>query len=164
MMGNDLIKHTVSYILLTWEFRLMKTFIVLLLYLTISSSLSASGSRGLNLNLNSLERLPEIKLSQLTNKFNYLGSTKQWHILGETLTSVSEGMPYDSTYGYKVNADKLNINNGWTLNLNDMDYYWEYVPNCPIIYLNKVELTAQVSIQKNRKNNCVTYSEKREIK
>lgn len=142
----------------------MKTFFVLLLSLAIPSALVASGSRGLNLNLNLLERLPEIQLSQLTKKLNYLGSTEQWHILGKTLTAVSEGMPYDSTYGYKVNADKLTINNGWTLNLNDMDYYWEYVPDCPIIQLDKVALTAQVSVPKNRQNNCVTYSEKREIK
>lgn len=142
----------------------MKTFLVLLLSLTIPSTLLASGSRGLNLNLNSLENLPEIQLPQLTKKLNYLGSTKQWHILGETLTAVSEGMPYDSTYGYKVNADQLTITNGWTLNLNDMDYYWEYVPDCPVIHFDKLELTAQVSVPENRKNNCVTYSEERELK
>jgi len=142
----------------------MKTCLIALLSLTITSTSLASGSRSLNLDLNSLATLPEIELSQLRAQLHYLGSTEQWHVLAETLSSVSEGMPYDNTYGYKVNVNSLTINNGWILNLNDTDYYWDYVADCPIMYLNKEGTSAQIAITHDRENACITHSEKRELK
>ncbi|WP_019622030.1 hypothetical protein [Amphritea japonica] len=137
----------------------MKAFIIIFLYIATISTSIASGNRDLYITSQTLKSFSEIELSTFTKKLSYLGSTEQWHVFGETLTSVSNGMPYSNTYGYKIQDSKLKLEHGWFLDLSEMDY-WMYVPNCPSIYFDKSKIITQIFIPENEKNRCINYSEK----
>lgn len=140
----------------------MKALIIILLYIATISTSIASGNRDLNINSLTLKSFPQIELSTFTNRLNYLGSTGQWHVFGETLTSVSNGMPYSNTYGYKIKDSKFKVENGWFLDLSEMDY-WMYVPNCPSIYFDESKLITRFFIPKDEKSRCINSSEKHSL-
>jgi len=135
----------------------MYKFFLTIFILLLPTAVIASGDRGLSLDAISLKNLQEVQPLSLSKDLNYLGSTGHWHILGEKLSEVSEGRPYDSSFGYKVNASVLTIINGWKINLSEMQYYWQNVAQCPVILFIKDHQMTQITIPKNTEQNCVTY-------
>jgi len=139
----------------------MKKILPILLFWVFSCTALASGERDIKLTQESLGKYAEVDLSKQTKKLNYLGSTEQWHIFGETLTSVSGGMPYDNTFAYKVKKDSFAVENGWQFKL-DKEHYLIFVQNCPAVYFNKDKPVTKISVPADGKKHCVLYTKAKE--
>ncbi len=138
----------------------MKQLLVLITAVTISftAGLLASGNRDLIFDANAAETMREMAPSDLSQQGNsplrYLGSSQQWHIFGETLTSTEGGRPFDNTFTYKVSRENIKIVNGWTLNGIDNQYRIN-VPSCPTISIKKTENMIEISLLKQSANQCI---------
>lgn len=99
---------------------------ILIILLSISINAHASGQRSEQITSESLQRYPRITLGDAPAEvLRYMGTASledgRVHLLMITRTSVSRradgspGMPWDSVFGYLIDADELEIVNGWSL-------------------------------------------------
>ena len=121
-------------------------------------NIQASGSREYFLSADKLAQLQEIQPSQSFSKLHYLGSTVQWHILGQTLTSTEGGRPFDNTFAYKLLKKHIQIENGWSLDLSNKQY-WLHVKSCPAIKLSDAITKLVVQNTQHAKQHCILQSE-----
>jgi hypothetical protein len=138
----------------------MKQLLLMITAVAISftAGLSASGNRDLIFDAHSAETMRELASSDLTLKgsspLRYLGSSQQWHIFGETLTSTEGGRPFDNTFAYRVSRENIKVINGWSLNGNN-DHYRIHVTSCPTISIKEAENIIEISLHKQSDNQCI---------
>jgi hypothetical protein len=126
----------------------------LVLMCLIAITTQASGSREYFLSADKLTQLREIQPSASFSKLHYLGSTAQWHILGQTLTSTEGGRPFDNTFAYKLLKKHIQIENGWSLNLASKQY-WLHVKSCPSVNLSNTPSKHIVKNSQLAKQYCI---------
>lgn len=115
----------------------------------------ASGNRGLTLATETIEGLRQVDVNFLINqqgRVHYLGSNQQWHFFGQTVSDVSGDMPYDNTFGFRVNNEDWKVSLPYELNISETQLY--VVPrNCPyLIDINEAEQT--ITIAEGEFNYC----------
>jgi len=108
----------------------------------------ASGNRGLTLATETIEGLRQVDVNFLMNRqgrVHYLGSNRQWHFFGQTVSDASGGMPYDNTFGFRVNKEHWKVSSPYELNLSETQLY--VVPrSCPyIVDINEAEQTITIT-------------------
>lgn len=130
----------------------------LVLMCLIAINIQASGSRGYLLSADILTQLQEIQPSASFSKLHYLGSTEQWHILGQTQTSTEGGRPFDNTFAYKLLKKHIKIENGWSLDLSNKQY-WLHVKSCPSVDLSNNPIKYVVQDSQHAKQHCILESE-----
>lgn len=133
----------------------MQYVIIVCLLVAFSFKVSASGDRDLLLSESQIKALPTLQVKKLPAGVKYLGSTKEWHLFAETLTAVSKGMPFSNTFGYKVNANGVDVVNGWQLN-QENTLRPVYVNNCPKLYsIKSHENETVIIIPENQQGRCL---------
>lgn len=128
--------------------------IILMAVIGFSSGLMASGNRHVIINTSSIEKIRELDSSQLSGNLKYLGTTRRWHLFGETMTSSEGGHPFDSSYAYKIARKRIEVQVSLTLNENAHDYEI-HVPSCPTFTINKSKGTFLVLVTKQLESKCV---------
>ncbi len=91
-----------------------------------------SGERELEISKASLNSFPIFTvpdLVRLGQSARYVGSTPDWHIFAEKLTSDEGGMPFDSVYGYRVPISALTLEGGRAIDLTGLGFH-AFVPDC----------------------------------
>ena len=129
--------------------------ITLLILFTFIVNAHASGVRTLALNLQQVDSFRITKPKSLPDKTRYVGSTEQWHLFAQTLTSVSHGRPFDNTYAYRVAVKHVNLVNGWKLGA-DQDATQVHVNRCPMVLSVKTQNDETlIVINKQPKASCL---------
>ncbi len=91
-----------------------------------------SGERELEISTRSLSAFPTFTvpdLVRLGRSARYVGSTPDWHIFAEKLTSDEGGMPFDSVFGYKLPASALKLDGAHAIDLAGQSFY-AFVQDC----------------------------------
>lgn len=130
----------------------------LILMCLIAINIQASGSREYFLSADQLTQLRKIQPSASFSNLHYLGSTALWHILGQTLTSTEGGRPFDNTFAYKLSKKHMQIENGWSLDLTNKQY-WLHVKSCPAVNLSANPVKHVVKNPQHVKQHCILESE-----
>jgi|GEM_PF-1737516 len=103
-----------------------------LLVSTPATHAAFSGERELEISVASLSTFPTFTVPDLVSlgdSARYVGSTPDWHIFAEKLTSDEGGMPFDSVYGYKVPITAIRLEGGHAIDLTDQGFY-AFVQEC----------------------------------
>ena len=130
---------------------------ILLILFTFIVNAQASGVRTLTLNVSNLHAFLEISAESLPDKTRYVGSTEQWHLFAQTLTSVSRGRPFDNTYAYRVAVKHVKLVNGWKLGA-DQDTRNVQVSRCPMVLSVKThDDETQIVIGQQPQSSCLKH-------
>ena len=93
----------------------MKRYLIIGLLLMSPIWANASGERHIELTSERIKELRIIDTDRYWEGMHYLGTIENWHLFGETLTDASGGMPWSSTFAYKLPSEQLTVELGWTL-------------------------------------------------
>ena len=130
---------------------------ILLIWFTFLVNAQASGVRTLTMNFSNFHAFLDRSAESLPDKTRYVGSTEQWHLFAQTLTSVSRGRPFDNTYVYRVAVKHVKLVNGWKLGA-DQDTKNIHVSRCPMVLSVKTQDDeTQIVIGQQPQSSCLKH-------
>ncbi len=135
----------------------MKTFFWLKMFiftLILTGTATASGNREIAINESSVTRAGKLTVNDLSRDYHYLASTSQWHLFGQVLTSVDNGMPFDNVYLYKIDKQKLLVKGSWLVTPKKGGLY-AFVRNCPPAILAKRQSKIVLTVKAQSKDHCI---------
>ncbi len=130
---------------------------IFLAALLLSQIATASGNREIALTESTINRAGKVTVNELSRDFRYLASTSQWHLFGQILTSVDNGMPFDNVYLFKIDKRDLSVSGGWLVSPKKSNLYAS-VRNCPAAALTNSESKLVLAVKNKSKDNCI-YSD-----